>query len=149
MAPMTRSRAINNLPNDLMVIYYAQPTGAGLIITEVTAKNAIAAGFNGVELHCANGYLIEQFLNPHVNNRMDEYGGNMTNRAKFVLDIAETTAAAIGKGKLGIRFSPFNTFNDMPKYDENEVHETHAFLSKELNKLNIAYLPIGITADIP
>lgn len=252
MAPMTRSRAINNIPNDLMAQYYQQRSGAGLIITEGTAptpeglgyaripgifntaqiegwkkttaavhaeqskiflqlmhtgrighidnlptgavligpsnikaagqiftdtallqdhsepqalstegiksviagfvsaaKNAITAGFDGIELHGANGYLIEQFLNPHVNNRTDEYGGSIANRARFVLELVEQVAAAIGKEKVGIRFSPYSTFNDMAAYDPSELHDTYAYLAKELDKIGIIYLHISVNPELP
>ena len=252
MAPMTRSRAINNLPNDLMVTYYAQRTGAGLIITEGTApspnalgysripgifskeqtdawkavttavhaegskiflqlmhtgrighpanlpagarvvgpstikaagdiwtdaagkqdypvphaltgdevktaiaehvsaaRNAIAAGFDGVELHGANGYLVEQFLNPNVNNRTDAWGGSLGNRARFATSIVQQMAAAIGADKVGVRFSPYSTLGDLPPYAEQEVHDTYALLAAELNKAGIAYMHIGVSAAIP
>jgi N-ethylmaleimide reductase len=241
MAPMTRSRAIGNVPNDLMATYYGQRTGAGLIITEGTspspnglgyaripgifnkeqvegwkkvtkavhdkggkiviqlmhtgrishqanmapgtkilapsavkpagqmwtdsaqmqdfpvpnamtaeelvstkaefvaaAKNAIEAGFDGVELHGANGYLLEQFLSPVTNVRTDEYGGSIEKRAKFVLEVTEAVAAAIGKDKTGIRLSPYGVASDMPHYPE--IDAEYDYLSKELNKLDIAYI---------
>jgi N-ethylmaleimide reductase len=249
MAPMTRSRAINNLPNELMAAYYAQRTGAGLIITEGTApspdalgysripgifskeqtiawkpitaaahaagskmfvqlmhtgrighpanlpagarlvgpsamkaageiwtdslgqqpypapemltadgiqgviaefvqaaRNAIAAGFDGVEVHGANGYLVEQFLNPVVNNRTDDWGGSLENRARFAISIVREIAAAIGADKVGIRFSPFSTLGDLAEYD---AHETYALLAKEMNQLKVAYVHIGMSAAIP
>jgi N-ethylmaleimide reductase len=251
MAPMTRSRALNNVPNELMAAYYKQRSGAGLIITEGTspspeglgypripgifseaqvagwkavtravheagskvflqlmhtgriahtsnlpegyqpvgmsgikaageiytdtgmheysvptaldaqaiarvirdhvkaAENAIAAGFDGVELHGAHGYLLEQSLNPHVNNRTDSYGGSVGNRSRLTLEIAEKIAAAIGAEKVGLRISPFLTSNDMPAYDETEVHETYAFLAAEMNRLGIAYLHISNNPGIP
>ena len=241
MAPMTRSRAPQNLPNSLMVEYYAQRASAGLIITEGTspspnglgyaripgifskeqvvgwknvtdavhekggkifiqfmhtgriahqsnlpegakvigaseiaaggdmwtdaegmlphtephdlstsevkatieeyvdaAKNAIEAGFDGVELHAANGYLIEQFLNGAINNRTDEFGGSVENRSRFLLEIAEKTILAIGKEKVGVRFSPYSNFNDIPVY--SQVEETYTYLAKKLNDLGIAYI---------
>jgi N-ethylmaleimide reductase len=241
MAPMTRSRAIGNLANELIAKYYEQRAGAGLIITEgvspspnglgyaripgifndtqtaswmrVTdavhaqggkifmqlmhtgrashsanmpegakvlapsavnsgteiwtdtqgmqaaetpaemtapelqetiqefvkaAENAIAAGFDGIELHGANGYLLEQFLNPHSNNRTDAYGGDATGRSRFVLEVTKAIADKIGKEKVGIRLSPHNTFNGMPAYDN--TFETYDYISKELNKLGIVYI---------
>jgi N-ethylmaleimide reductase len=252
MAPMTRSRAINNLPNDLMAEYYGQRTGAGLIITEGTApttdalsyvripgiftqeqiegwkkttnavhkdgtkiflqimhtgrighhhnlpegailvgasdikaegqiytdtngmqdfsepktlttegieavvqgyvngaKNAITADFDGVELHGANGYLLEQFLNPNVNNRTDAYGGSMENRAKLTLEVTEKVVAAIGSNKVGIRLSPFSKTGDLQPYGENEVHNTYAYLATELNKLKVAYIHLVMNPLIP
>ena len=252
MAPMTRSRAINNIPNDLMAEYYGQRTGAGLIITEGTApapealgypripgmfnqaqiegwkkttaavhkagskiflqlmhtgrighnenlpegafvvgasnikaagqihtdtigkqdhsepvalatdgikpviegfataaKNAMKAGFDGVELHAANGYLLEQFLNPNVNNRTDEYGGSIENRARLILEVAEQTIAVIGKDKVGIRFSPFSNLGDLQAYDEKEVNETYVYLATALNKLGIVYIHISLNANTP
>ena len=252
MAPMTLSRAINNLPNELMVAYYAQRAGAGLIITEGTApspdalgysripgifskeqttawravteaahaegsriflqlmhtgrighpanlpagarlvgpsaikavgeiwtdssgkqdypqphaltheeveaviaehvsaaRNAMKAGFDGVELHGANGYLVEQFLNPYINNRTDIWGGSIENRARFAIRVVQEIAAAIGADKVGVRFSPYSTLGDLPVYEEQQVHDTYALLATELNKTNIAYLHIGVSAIIP
>jgi N-ethylmaleimide reductase len=252
MAPMTRSRAINNQPNDLMVEYYRQRSGAGLIITEGTApepaalgyshipgifneeqiagwkkvtdavhlegskiflqlmhtgriahqdnlpegavivgasaiqatgqiatqsgvvkdysapialdatgvesvidgfvraaENAVQAGFDGVELHAANGYLLEQFLNPAVNDRTDQYGGSIANRSRFILEIAAKVAAAIGKEKTGIRLSPFSTLGDLPAYAEEEVSETYRYLVQELDEIAIAYIHISANPAIP
>lgn len=252
MAPMTRSRAIDNLPNPLMAAYYGQRTGAGLMVTEGTApapealgypripgafnreqvdawksvtdavhrdgskiflqlmhtgrighidnlpkgttlvgvsairatgqvftdtkglqdfsapeplsnegvkavidgfvsaaRNAIAAGFDGVEIHGANGYLLEQFLNPNVNNRTDEYGGSLENRCRFTVEVVQAVASAIGVGNVGIRFSPFSKLGDLLPYDEEETHRTYAWLARRLGELQIAYLHVAVNAPIP
>lgn len=241
MAPMTRCRAIGNVPNELMANYYEQRAGAGLIITEGTASspnglgyarmpgcfsmeqvegwkkttsavhnkggkiflqlmhtgrishafnmpegaqiiapssvkasgqmwtdshqlqdfpipkamndedliltlteyvasaiNAIDAGFDGVELHAANGYLLEQFISPISNIRTDEYGGSIENRCRFVIDVTRSVAEAIGKDKTGIRLSPYGVASDMPHYPE--IAETYTYLTEELNKLGIVYM---------
>jgi len=243
MSPMTRSRAIGNVPNEMMTEYYKQRSGAGLIITEGTspspnglgyaripgiyskqqvegwkkiasavhkdggkifvqlmhtgrishplnmpegaqiiapsavkaagqiwtdskmmqdflvpkemthedllltktefvdaAKNAIEAGFDGVELHGANGYLLEQFLSPVSNIRKDNYGGSIENRCRFVLEVVDAVVKAIGTGKTGIRLSPYGVASDMPYYPEIEA--TYKYLSEQLNKLGIAYIHI-------
>src|SRR5674536_240717 len=78
------------------------------------AKNALDAGFDGVELHGANGYLLEQFLSPVSNIRKDNYGGNIENRCRFVIEVVKAVAEAIGKGKTAIRLSPYGVASDMP-----------------------------------
>ena len=241
MAPMTRNRATDNIPNALMAEYYAQRATAGLIITEGTspspnglgypripgifspaqvegwkritdavhakgakmflqlmhcgriahplnlpagarmlapsavaaagemytdaegmkphpapqamteadiksaiaefaqaAKNAVTAGFDGIELHSANGYLLEQFIRPNTNQRTDGYGGPIENRARFVLEVAEAVIGAIGKDKVGIRLSPFGVFNDMPLYDAMEADYT--YLAQQLNARGLVYI---------
>ena len=241
MSPMTRNRATGNIPNDLMVEYYAQRASAGLIITEGTspspnglgypripgifsaeqvagwkqitdavhakgakmfmqfmhcgrighalnlpagarllapsaiaaagdiytdaegmkpngmpqamteadiqtaieeyaqaAKNAVAAGCDGIELHGANGYLLEQFIRPNSNQRTDRYGGTIENRARFVLEVADAVIKAIGKDKVGIRLSPYGVFNDMPLYDAMEADYT--YLAQQLNARGLVYI---------
>jgi N-ethylmaleimide reductase len=241
MAPMTRCRAVGNIPNDLMAKYYEQRAQAGLIITEGTspspnglgyaripgifniaqidgwkkvtnavhskggkifvqlmhtgrishslnmvegsqilapsaikaagqmwtdgkqlqdfpvpkemtaddlvstkkefvtaAKNAKLADFDGVELHGANGYLLEQFLSPISNQRKDNYGGNIENRCRFVIEVVTEVANAIGKEQVGIRLSPYGIASDMPHYPA--IDETYDYLSKQLNELGIAYI---------
>ena len=243
MSPMTRCRAIGNIPNDLMAEYYGQRADAGLIITEGTspspnglgyaripgifseaqvagwkkvtsavhanggkivlqmmhtgrishkanlpegahilapsavkpagqmwtdtlqmqdfptpkamtaeeaaqakaefvtgAKNAIAAGFDGIELHGANGYLLEQFLSPISNLRTDNYGGSIENRCRFVIEVATEVAAAIGAGRTGIRLSPYGVASDMPHYPE--IDATYKHLAEALNNIGIAYVHV-------
>ncbi|SKD04850.1 2,4-dienoyl-CoA reductase [Chitinophaga ginsengisegetis] len=104
------------------------------------AANAVKAGFDGVELHGANGYLIEQFLNPFVNNRTDEYGGNIVNRSRFLLEAIDACIANIGAAKVAIRLTPYGGLHEMPHYDELEA--TYSYLAAELGKRNIAYIHI-------
>lgn len=102
------------------------------------ANNAVAAGFDGIELHSANGYLLEQFIRPNSNLRIDRYGGSIENRARFVLEVAEAVIAAIGKDKVGIRFSPFGVFNDMPLYDAMAADYT--YLAQQMNARGLVYV---------
>ena len=241
MAPMTRSRATGNIPNNLVAEYYEQRSSAGLIITEGTspspnglgypripgvfscaqtegwkavtgavhrkgskmflqlmhcgriahplnipqgariiapsavaasgemytdkdgmkphpvpeamseedvkasieeyaqaARSAFIAGFDGVELHGANGYLIEQFIRPNTNLRTDGYGGPIENRARFMLEVVDAVIDAIGRERVGIRLSPFGVFNDMPLYDTME--EEYGYLARQLDKTGLAYI---------
>jgi N-ethylmaleimide reductase len=111
-----------------------------LALTEyiASAKHAVDAGFDGVELHAANGYLLEQFLSPISNIRTDKYGGSIENRCRFVLQVIGAVAETIGKEKVGVRLSPYGIASDMPHYPE--IAETYTYLAEELNKLGIVYL---------
>jgi N-ethylmaleimide reductase len=102
------------------------------------AKNTVAAGFDGVELHGANGYLLEQFIRPNSNQRTDSYGGAIDNRARFVLEVVDAVIKAIGKDKVGIRLSPFGVFNDMPLYDAMQADYT--WLARQLNEREVVYI---------
>ncbi|KAG1474737.1 hypothetical protein G6F56_000167 [Rhizopus delemar] len=103
------------------------------------ALNAIEAGFDGVEIHNANGYLLDQFVNTSSNQRTDAYGGSAENRGRFTLEVVEAVTAAIGSERTGIRFSPEGSFQGMK--DENPV-ETWSYLTDSLQKRypNLAYL---------
>jgi N-ethylmaleimide reductase len=102
------------------------------------ARNAREAGFDGVELHAANGYLLEQFLNPGVNRRSDGWGGSLENRARLLLEITQAVVKAIGADRVGVRLSPFGVFNDMPPYAG--VEAAYVWLAGKLSDLGIAYL---------
>jgi N-ethylmaleimide reductase len=105
------------------------------------SKNAIAAGFDGVELHSANGYLMEQFLNPHTNLREDAWGGSLEKRIKFVVETATAVAQGIGGDKVGIRLSPYGVNAGMLPYPE--IDETYLKLVPALEKAGLVYLHIA------
>lgn len=109
------------------------------------AKRAIEAGADGVEIHGANGYLVQQFLAPNANTRTDEYGGSIENRARFAIEVAKAVAAEIGPERTGIRISPLNTAGGL--VEGPEAPELYRHLVAELNKLNLAYLHILHTGN--
>lgn len=106
----------------------------------LAAKNAIRAGFDGVEIHGANGYLIQQFLSTNVNQRADEYGGTIENRARFLFEIIEAVTTEIGSSRTSVKLSPGNKFNDI---DETDAEELYRYIVAKLNAHNLAYLYIG------
>ena len=241
MAPMTRCRAIGNVPNELMAEYYAMRADAGLLITEGTApcpnglgyaripgiytdeqiegwkkvtdavhqregrifmqllhtgrvghplnmpkgarivapsaitapgemftdqegpqphpiptemsiddiqeakhsfvqaaKNAITAGCDGIEIHGANGYLVDQFINPGSNKRTDMYGGSIENRCRFALEVAEAITKEIGPERTGIRLSPYGVYGGMEMFEELDATFLH--LASELATYNLAFI---------
>ena len=109
------------------------------------AKRAIEAGADGVEIHGANGYLIEQFIAPNANTRTDEYGGSIENRARFAIEVAKAVADEIGADRTGIRLSPLNTAGGLVQGPEAPA--LYRYLVAELSKLNLAYLHILHTGD--
>ncbi|MEU9104817.1 alkene reductase [Streptomyces xanthophaeus] len=103
------------------------------------ARNAVEAGFDGVELHGANGYLIHQFLAPGSNRRADEWGGPVENRIRFAVEVVKAVAAAIGAERTALRISPGNPYNDISEPDPQPVYEA---LVKEIDGLGLAYLHV-------
>lgn len=110
------------------------------------AINAIKAGFDGVELHAATGYLPNQFLAESANQRTDEYGGNIENRSRFILEVMQEIITAIGNDKIGIKLSPSIPFNSI--LDSNPV-ATYSYLIQELNKLPLAYIHLMNALFLP
>lgn len=107
----------------------------------LAARRAIEAGFDGVEIHGANGYLFEQFINPTVNDRTDEYGGSIENRLRLLLETVDAVAAAIGRGKVGVRISPFGRLFDMAAFEDEA--ETWVQVAKALQQRDIAYVHLS------
>ncbi|WP_270938640.1 alkene reductase [Falsiroseomonas oryzae] len=101
------------------------------------ARNAVAAGLDGIEVHGANGYLPNQFLAPSANGRTDRWGGSAANRARFLLAVLDASIAAIGAGRVGLRVSPGNPFNDIA---DPALEETYTELFAELGRRDFAYL---------
>ena len=119
-------RALSTIEVKLVVQDYKQ-----------AAINAIEAGFDGVELHAATGYLPNQFLAESSNTRKDEYGGNIENRSRFILEVMRAITANIGEGKTGIKLSPSIPYNSII---ESDPIATYSYLIKELNNLPLAYI---------
>jgi N-ethylmaleimide reductase len=102
------------------------------------AVRAVEAGFDGVEIHAAHGFLIDQFINPHSNHRTDRYGGSIINRTRFLIEVMNAVVNEIGKDRTGIRLSPFRKIYDLDTYPEELA--THRFILDELQKLDILYV---------
>jgi 2,4-dienoyl-CoA reductase-like NADH-dependent reductase (Old Yellow Enzyme family) len=106
------------------------------------ARNAIEAGFDGVEIHSANGYLLHEFLSPVSNQRDDVYGGSPENRARFGIEVTKAVAAAVGAGRVGIRISPEHNILDVLETDAADVSATYGALLEALEPLGLAYLSV-------
>jgi 2,4-dienoyl-CoA reductase-like NADH-dependent reductase (Old Yellow Enzyme family) len=104
--------------------------------------NAIEAGFDGVELHSANGYLLHEFLAPSSNQRDDIYGGSPENRARFVIEVVKAVVEAVGAERVGIRISPEHNVQGVTELDAADVRETYRLLVDAIAPLNLAYLSI-------
>ncbi|MFN6986307.1 MAG: alkene reductase, partial [Rhizobium oryzihabitans] len=113
----------------------------GLILEDYRtgARAALEAGFDGVEIHAANGYLIEQFLKSSTNQRTDEYGGSIENRARFLLEVVDAVAEEIGAGRTGIRLSPVTPANDIFEADPQPLYN---YVAEELGKRGLAFIHV-------
>lgn len=112
----------------------------GLVATYAqAAKNALAAGFDGVEVHAGNGYLLDQFLRSSTNRRTDAYGGSKENRARLLLEVLEAVCAAIGHDRVGLRLSPVTTFNDI---SDDNPQETFDYVVEAINRFDLAFLDL-------
>lgn len=111
------------------------------------AKNALEAGFDGVELHCANGYLVNQFISEHTNMRDDQYGGSLTNRLRFLKEIVTAVSAVVGADRLGVRFAPLFSSTDETRVYlglvESDPQNTYIEAIRVLEQAGIAYLSIA------
>jgi len=103
------------------------------------AERALAAGFDGVEIHGANGYLPDQFLQDGTNKRTDEYGGPIENRARFLLEITEAAVSVWGKGKVGVRITPSGEYGSM---SDSNPEATFGYVAEQMNRFGLAYLHI-------
>lgn len=112
----------------------------------VASRNAIAAGFDGVELHAASGYLVQQFLTTNVNLRTDEYGGSIENRTRFLFEVLDVMTSEAGAQRVGVKFSPQIRFNDIEELDADEVYP---YILERLNEQSLAYVHVadGTKAD--
>lgn len=128
MQPHSQPHAMTQADIDEAVVEYAN-----------AARHAMAAGFDGIELHGANGYLIEQFLNGNVNKRTDGYGGP-AGRNRFALEVARACAEAIGANKIGMRLSPYGVFNGTGPFDGLDAQ--YVDLARELSSLGLMYLHV-------
>lgn len=106
----------------------------------LSSELAMDAGFDGIELHAANGYLLEQFLNPNSNQRNDRFGGSAEGRMRFLLEIVEGAAARIGGKNIGVRVSPYGVFNDMQSF--SGIDQFYGQLSQHLRERKIAYIHV-------
>lgn len=111
------------------------------------ARNALDAGFDGVEIHSANGYLVNQFISAHANQRTDEYGGSLHNRLRFLREVVQAVSAVVGPDRLGVRFAPLFTSTEEDRvyigFVEDDPHQTYIEAIKVLEQEGIAYLSIA------
>lgn len=154
IAPQKVKAFIETAPGEGELV--APPTPRALTVAEIeelvgfyaqAARNAIAAGFDGVELHCANGYLVNQFISAQANTRTDAYGGSLENRLRFLREIVAAVAEAIGADRVGVRFTPLFESTDQDRVYiglvEDDPHATYIEAIKVLEEAGVAYLSIA------
>lgn len=116
-------------------------------IYRIAAENAKKAGFDGVELHSANGYLINQFISEHTNFRCDEYGGSLDNRLRFLREVTEAVSSVFGSNRVGVRFAPLFSSTDEERVYlglvESDPHVTYVRAAEIMNELGVGYLSIA------
>lgn len=127
--PVPRELSTDELPSVIQEIVTA-------------SRNAVEAGFDGVELHSANGYLLHEFLAPNTNVRTDSYGGSPENRARFVIETVNAVVEALGANRVGIRISPEHSVQGIAETDPADVRATYEVLVDTIAPLNLAYLSI-------
>lgn len=129
-------RALSVAEIEALVELYAQ-----------AARNALSAGFDGVEIHSANGYLVNQFISAHANQRTDEYGGSLHNRLRFLREVVQAVGAVVGPERVGVRFAPLFTSTDEDRvyigFVEEDPHQTYIEAIKVLEQAGIGYLSIA------
>lgn len=141
-APGEMVTAEGNKPHDVPRAVETDEV-AGLVQDYVTAaRNALAAGLDGVEVHAANGYLLHQFLDPTVNLREDQYGGSPENRARFVVEVVTAVAEAIGADRVGLRLSPAHQFNGIGEEINADLTATYRAVVDAVAPLGLAYLSL-------
>ena len=128
MQPFVTPRALEADEIQVIVAQYA-----------AAARNSLQAGFDGVEVHAANGYLIDQFLRDGSNQRTDEYGGSLENRSRLLREVLQAVCEAVGPERVGVRISPENSFNDMR---DTRPQETFEYVACLLNGFGLAYLHV-------
>ena len=109
------------------------------------AKNALEAGFDGVEIHAANGYLLDQFINSRTNQRTDQYGGSVENRARLLMEVVEAVCEVWGADRVGVRLSPLGAFNDV---GDDDPETTFGYIAQKLSEYRLAYLHL-VNPDVP
>ncbi len=129
-------------PTDFVTPHALDSAEVSAIVAEYAhaTRRALAAGFDGVELHAASGYLPEQFLSSGTNARSDQYGGSLANRARFILEVLAAMTAVAGSERVGIKICPEMGFNDI---SDAQPVETYSYLVRQLAVLNLAYLHVG------